>query len=436
MNDSHSRRTMLKWMGIQLALPLASHLFPRPAHGQPAPRQNFVAVYFPNGAHMPTGENGSWTFDDALAPLGAYRDRTMVMRGLYNGFNGIDPHWQNCAGFLSCHPIELGDPGVARCAKSLDQYVADARPSTLRSLEIGGLYYHQHLLNDHPGYSHDYLNRISWQAADKFRTPVANPVRLFEQLFTDGSVKSAAYLEYLRKRRMSVLDHLHGDATRLSSRLPSEYGPVLESYMQTVRELEQQIGTPLQSCPGAPLTPMGNFDDANANYVRRFELMHEMLAVALGCGLIHVASIMYGPAVSDGLDFSESIGPGAGHHTCAHHGGDAARIERLKQMNRLQVGLLANLLKRLDERALLDDTLVLYGSDMSDGDKHHPENLPVLLCGGRSDLKLGQEIGSKDQRRPLSDLHMDILGLMGVKSKTSFGSGECMSTGASLGLLR
>ena len=138
MNDSHSRRTVLKWMGIKLALPLASHLMPGRTSAQRAPQKNFVAVYFPNGAHMPSGQNGNWTFDDALAPLGAYRDRAMLVRGLYNGFSGIDPHWQNCAGFLSCHPIELGDPGVARCAKSLDQYVADSRPSTLRSLEIGG----------------------------------------------------------------------------------------------------------------------------------------------------------------------------------------------------------------------------------------------------------------------------------------------------------
>ncbi len=436
MTYSHSRRTVLKWMGVQLALPLASHLLPKPARAQPAPRKNFVAVYFPDGAHMPSGANGSWTFDDDLAPLGPYRDRTLLLRGLHNGFSGIDPHWQNCAGFLSCHPIELGDPGVARCAKSLDQYIADERPSTLRSLEIGGPYYHKHLLNDHPGYSHDYLNRISWQAADKFRTPVADPVRLFEQLFSDGSVKSAVYLEYLRKRRMSVLDHLYGDATRLSARLPSEYGPVLESYMQTVRELEQQIGTPLPACPGSPPAPGGDYGDANANYVRRYGLMHEMLTVALGCGLAHVASVMYGPSVSDGLNFAESLGAGTGHHPCAHHGGDVARIKRLKEITRLQVGLLADLLKRLAERALLDDTLVLYGSDMSDGNLHHSENLPVMLCGGRSDLKLGQEIGSKDQRRPLSDLHVDVLKLMGVSSVASFGTGECMSTGASLGLLR
>lgn len=84
---------------------------------------------------------------------------------------------------------------------------------------------------------------------------------------------------------------------------------------------------------------------------------------------------------------------GVGHHAYAHHGNDGARIESLRRINRVQVGLLADLLKRLDERALLDDTLVLYGSDMSDGDKHHTENLPVLLCGGGSDLKLGEVVG-------------------------------------------
>lgn len=434
MKRTTSRRTVLRWMGLQLSLPLVSGLVADSARAQQATRKHFIAVYFPNGAHMPNTENGSWNFNEALAPLAGFRQNTMVMRGLFNGFAGIDPHWQNCAGFLSCHPIELGDPGIARCAKTLDQHIADALPSPRRSLEIGELYYHRHLLNDHPGYSHDYMNRISWQTADRYRTPNADPARLFARLFSDGSVESAKRLEYMRARNQSILDQLHGDAARFAQRMPADYRPVLDAYMQTVRELEQELAVPSVQCPGTPSAPTEQFDHPDRQYIRRFELLHEMVVLAMGCGLTNVATLMYGPAVSDDLRFGELLGNGDGHHACAHHGETGGKIDRLKRINQVQTGLLADLLSRLQNQGLLDQTLVLYGSDMSDGDKHMTQNIPFLLCGGGSDLKFGQEIGAREQPRPVSDLYMEMLPLLGIDTFTSFGTGECQSTGMPLGL--
>ena len=133
---------------------------------------------------MPNAEDGNWNFEEALAPLVAagHRDHTTIVRGLYNSFAGVDPHWQNTAAFLSCEPIILGDAAVARCGVSLDQVVAQQQPTTLRSLEVGAPYYHVHPLSDHPGYSNDYLNRISWQSADSFRSPIADPRQMFDSL--------------------------------------------------------------------------------------------------------------------------------------------------------------------------------------------------------------------------------------------------------------
>ncbi len=429
-----NRRQILRGMGISLALPLLAGAMTTDARAVPVPRKRFIAVYFPNGAYMPNGESGNWNFDEALAPLQSFKQNTVILRGMRNGFGGIDPHWQNCAGFLSCQPIELGDPGVARCAKSLDQHIADAYPSPLRSLEVGGLYYHKHPLNDHPGYSHDYLNRIAWQSADKYRSPVADPGRLFEQLFAGGDQESAARIKFIHARKKSILDHLHKDATRLSGRLPEAYRPVLASYMETVRELELQVTGPTLGCADAPPKPTGDFAEPNQNYVQRFKLMHQMIALAMRCGLTNVASIMYGPAVSDGINFSEDLGAGGGHHAYAHHGGAQDGIDRLKSINRVQVGLLADLLAQLKSASLLEDTLVVYGSDMSDGNSHHTENLPILLCGAGSDLKFGQELGALDKPRPMSDLYMDVLSLMGISSLTSFGVKECLNTGTPLGL--
>lgn len=426
-----SRRTLLKWMGVQLALPLVPEL----AFAQGTPmRKRFIAGYVPNGAHMPMGADGSWNFAEALQPLVAagHQNNTMIVRKLFNGFPGADPHWQNCAGFLSCEPIVLGDPGVARCGVTLDQHVATRHPASIRSLEVGGIYYHVHPLNDHPGYSNDYLNRISWQAPDKFRSPIPNPAQLFAKLF-GGQEGSAAQIAYLQSRKRSVLDQLHKDATRMSTRLPSSYRPVLTSYLETVREVEQGLSQGGFTCTPTLTSPTQDFSDPNTNYALRFQLMHQMIVLAMQCNLTNVATIMYGPGVSESLQFREALGTGTNHHACAHHGGSTASIDRLKQMNRVQTGLLADLITKLKAANLMDETLVLYGSDMSDGNTHYTENLPMVVCGAGSDLRFGQAIVPA-ARRPLSDLHMELFSLLGVAGLSSFGSGVCRSTGQSLGL--
>ena len=426
-----SRRTALKWMGLSLALPLFEG---RSARAQAMPtRRRFIGAYVPNGAYMPDGADGSWSWTGALEPLVTrnLRANTMVVRKMFNGVPGHDPHWQNCAGFLSCEPMILGDPGVARCGKTLDQFVAERHASSIRSLEVGGIYYHVHPLNDHPGYSNDYLNRISWQAADKFRSPIPDPAQLFAKLF-GGQEGSAAQIAYLHARKRSVLDALHRDATRMSSRLSASYRPVLISYMETVREVETSLMQGGFTCtPNLPV-PTQDFTAPNRNYVLRFQIMHQLIVLAMQCGLTNVATIMYGPGVSEMMDFNEALGAGSGHHGCAHHHNDQGLADRLTQMNRVQIGLLADLLEKLRVANLLDETLVMYGSDMSDGNLHLSENLPMLLCGAGADLRFGQEIVPA-ARRPLSDLHMEIASLLDIPL-TSFGSGDCRSTGVPLGI--
>lgn len=430
-----TRRTVLKWMGIQLALPVVGTWGAgRASAQQSVQRRRFIGAYVPNGAYMPAGADGNWSWNEALAPLVSrnLRENTMIVRRLFNGFAGHDPHWQNCAGFLSCEPMVLGDPGVARCGKTLDQFVADQHPGSIRSLEIGGIYYHVHPLNDHPGYSNDYLNRISWQAADKFRSPIPDPAQLFGKLF--GSEEgSAAQIAFLHARKRSVLDALHRDATRLSARLSSEYRPVLQSYLETVREVEQSLIQGGFTCTPNLAEPTQDFSNPNANYQLRFQLMHQLIVLAMQCDLTNVATIMYGPGVSELLSFPEQLGAGTGHHACAHHQNVQPSVDRLRRMNVVQIELLADLLEKLKAANLLDETLVLYGSDMSDGNVHLTENLPMLLCGAGSDLRFGQEV-VPGQRRPLSDLHVEIASLLGLTSLTAFGSGECRSTGQALGV--
>jgi len=422
-----NRRLFLRALGVQLALPLLSTVVPSSARADTGGRSRFIGVFFPNGAHMPLGADGNWSFDEALQPLVAagHRDHAVIVRNLFNGFGDIDPHWQNAAGFLSCRRIVLGDAAVARAGKTLDQVVAETYTAPLRSLEVGAPYYHVHPLNDHPGYSNDYLNRISWQTDDRFRSPISDPRQMFEKLFATSD-NGAARIRHLHDRKKSILDHLHADATRLGDRLPGEYRPVLDSYLQTVREVELQLDANATStCAPSFAAPAGDFADFQGRYRERFMLMNQMVVAAMQCGLVNASTFMYGPSSSE-LTCTEVLGDGVGHHGCAHNRGEAPLIARLRGMNAVHMTLLADLLTRLDGAGLLDSTVVLAGSDMSDGDLHTTENLPVVLCGSGGDLRFGEAVSGG--RRPLSDLHVDVMRLVGISPPAVWGDGELTST--------
>ena len=427
-----NRRLFLRAMGVNLALPLLSTVVPSSARAGVGDtgvgtRQRFIGVFFPNGANMPSGIDGNWNFDEALQPLVAagHRDHAVIVRNLFNGFGDIDPHWQNTAGFLSCRRVALGDAAVARAGKSLDQVVAETYAAPLRSLEVGAPYYHVHPLNDHPGYSNDYLNRISWQTDDRFRSPIADPRQMFEKLFATNDT-GAARIRHLHDRQQSILDHLHKDATRLSNRLPGEYRPVLDSYLQTVREVELQLEqTSTSTCTPSLSSPAGDFINLESRYRERYLLMNQMVVAAMQCGLVNASTFMYGPSSSD-LTASEALGEGTTHHGCAHNRGESPLIQRLRAMNTMHMGLLADLLTRLQNAGLLDSTVVLAGSDMADGDLHGTENIPVVLCGGGADLRFGEAISGG--RRPMSDLHVDVMRLLGIDVPDVWGDGVLTST--------
>lgn len=431
MSFALNRRMVLRLMGVQLALPLLSTVLPSTSsRAQDAPqRTRFIGVFFPNGAHMPSAIDGAWNFDDALLPLtnAGHRDHAMIVRGLFNGFPDIDPHWQNTAAFLSARRIVLGDAAVARAGKSLDQVVAETYTAPLRSLEVGASYYHVHPLNDHPGYSNDYLNRISWQSDDRFRSPIADPRQMFEKIFATSDA-GATQIRHLHDRKKSILDSLHRDATRMSDRMPGEYKPVLDSYLQTVRETEEQLDATSTSTCTPPLTqPDAGFTNHQTRYRERYQLMNQMVVTALQCGLVNASTFMYGPSSSD-LTGEEVLGNGPGHHGCAHSRGDQGLINRFKGMQSMQMTLLADLLTRLQQANLLSSTLVMAGSDMSDGDLHATDNIPVVLCGAGSDLRFGSAVGSAAERRPMSDLHVEIMRLMGLAVPATWGDGILAST--------
>ncbi len=404
------RRLFLKSMGLTLTLPLFNTFAPLSAFAQTTSgRKNFIGVFFPNGSYFPVNDRvGAWHWNDTNGVLHSLKDgpdpvdsQVMILRDLYSGFADRDPHWQNCAGFLSSGRINL-DLQDVRCAKTIDQYIADQRKTPIRSIEIGAPYYHQHLLADHPTYSHIYMNRISWKSETSYLTPETDPYIVFSKLFGGSSGGSRQFL-YLNANKKSVLDSVVSELGAISNRTSTEGKLAMDEYTTSLREIEKALHLNLPQCQGPDKLSL-SYNDININYVDRIQQLQKMLVFAMKCDLTNVGTIMYAPAVSELMDYAGDIGAGARHHNVAHHGDSIAEIDRLKKINRMHLGLLKHLINLLKTNGLLADSLVLYGSDMSNGNIHTQKHLPTLLCGQGADLKFGQEINF-----PQEQLHSKLL---------------------------
>jgi hypothetical protein len=427
-----SRRLVLKGMGFQLVLPLLNNFAPLSALAQSnTARKNFVGVYFPNGTHIPPGEMvGPWHWNDPSGVLNglktgsdAVAQNVMIIRNLFNGDPGIDPHWQNCSGFLSAKLINLDLLNI-KCGKTIDQMIADTKSTFIRSIEVGGPYFHKHPLVDHPNYSDLYLNRISWKTDEQALTPQTDPYALFNFLFSTNQ-SGARNLAYLRENKRSVLDTVLGDLQSIKAKTSAEGKLALDQYGTSLREIETNLNSASPVCM-APLRPTLSYANKNVNYVDRVTQFQRMMVFAMKCGLTNVGTIMYTAAVSEEMTYAGDIGNGIGHHDAAHHQGIQRDLIRLQTINKMHVGLLKNLLNQLRENGLLNETLVMYGTDMSDGDTHHTENIPTLLCGGGADLKFGQDI-TLPSRTSYASLLLSILSNYGIQAP-SLGSGVMQSS--------
>ena len=438
-----TRRRFLASSGVVLWLPVLESLVPAKVWAQSLSRRKFIAVFTPSGMlmkfHAATDDkaaytdNGNFTFENALKPVvdAGLKDNLMLLRGLHSTYPQ-DPHWQNTAGFLSCAPLTLDPQRTLRCAKSFDQYVAEKFPTPLRSAHVGWKPFNRDFTADHPHYADRYLETVAWRAADR---PIANtfsPVDLYESLYKGGG-QGTPYLRAANARKRSVLDFVLKDFNSVRASLGTDDKARLDAYAQGVRDLEKTIGgmysgNPALNCQapaGAPLDV--------AEYRAHFETMHKLIAQALQCDLISSATIMY----DDGVGDTRLLYPGANadHHSHAHLvTGNVRDPEILESINRLHGSLYAHLLTELKSRGQLEQSLVLWGSNMSDGTVHSTDNMPFALAGGGGDLKFGQEVGRMDQPVAKADLFVELAGLYGIDSIKSFGSDILASQGKQLGL--
>jgi hypothetical protein len=384
-------------------------------------------LYVPNGVHMP-----DWTprttapgfeLPHLLEPLRVVRDEVLVLSGLALdkaralGDGGGD-HARAMATFLTGrHPRKTGGADL-RAGISVDQLAAArvGRATRFASLEIGCEGGRDAGQCDH-GYSCAYQVNLSWRGE---ATPVAkeiDPRLVFERLFgRPGGDRSDAVAARRARRDRSLLDFVAEDVRGLEPKLGGADRRKVDEYLTGIREIERRIDAarPTIDVGRATVSPPAGIPSDYAEHIR---LMSDLLVLAFQADLTRVATFVF---ANDGSNRSyRAIGVPDGHHDLSHHGNDPRKQAKIRAINRFHVEQFAYLLGRLKSVAegdatLLDRSMILYGSGISDGNSHSHDNLPILLAGkGNGTLRPGRHIRYPDET-PLANLHLALLDRIGA----------------------
>lgn len=428
--DGVSRRTVLRGLGVSLALPWMESLAARESQGsEPAgPPRRMAYVFVPNGVHLPdwTPNRTGYGFDlpYILEPLAPVKDHLLVLSGLTHDkgrANGDGPgdHARSASVFLTgAQPRKTSGANI-RSGISVDQLAAQSigRRTRFASLELG-CEAGRSAGNCDSGYSCAYSSNIAWSSET---TPVGketNPRAVFERLFSNSPQKTrdaeAIKREALRK---SILDYVTADAQALRPALGSSDRRKLDEYLSGVRDVERRIEQTVHSAAfeRAPDYPVP--DGIPEDYGAHIRLMCDMLTLAFQTDSTRIATFMFANAGSNRS--YRQIDVPDGHHDLSHHGGDGRKHAKIRRINRFHIEQLAYLLQKLrsipeGEGTLLDHCGICYGSGLSDGNRHNNENLPVLVAGGLGgSLDTGRHV-RYEVETPLCNLYLSMLERMGV----------------------
>ncbi len=435
-----SRRAVLRGLGTTLALPWLEGLasategaanLAAGANASVEVPLRMAFFYVPNGVHIPSWipEKIGTEFElpSILQPLSPFRDSLNVLTGLaqHNGFSlgdGPGDHARSLASFLTgAHPLKTDGANI-KSGISVDQVAADrvGRRTRFRSLELG-IDRGAQAGNCDSGYSCAYSSNISWRSATTPLAKEVNPRLVFDRLFAsrnrDESAAARARRELYRK---SVLDFVHEDASNLVRRLGANDRRKLDEYLTGVRELEERISH-AENGTRIDLDGVTRPDGVPQDYQEHVRLMFDLLALAFQGDVTRISTFMY---ANEGSTRSYSfIGVPEGHHDLSHHGGDPRKHEKLKKINTFHMEQFAYFLNKLQsikegDTNVLDRSMIVYGSGLSDGNRHNHNNLPILLVGrGGGTIPGGRHI-KYDQETPLNNLYLSLLDRVGASVDT------------------
>lgn len=432
------RRTFLRGLGTAIALPMFDAMLPSvratasAALGATTPAgipKRLAFLYVPQGKNMadwtPQNEGENFDLPMILQPLAKHQKDFNIItglghaRGLSEGDGGGD-HARAAAVFLTgCHPRKTAGSDI-KLGISCDQIAAKqiGHLTRLPSLELscdGG----QRAGSCDSGYSCAYQFNLSWRNETQPVAPEVDPRLAFERLF--GNINSTESKESLARRRMfnkSLLDFAMDDAKRLQSRLGTTDTRKLDEYLTAVREIEQRVERAEKFPAKVPdgVTPPEMFE----TYEQQIRLMFDILALTFQTDTTRISTFII---AHDGSNRPyPQIGVTEGHHDLSHHRNDEVKKAKIAKINTFHTTQLAYFLDKMKsikegDGTLLDSSMIVYGSAISDGNQHSHFNLPVLLAGqGGGTIKTGRHFKVED-KTPMTNLFVSLLDRLGAKAE-------------------
>jgi len=438
-----SRRTVLKGAGVSLALPLLDAMIPAAtalAQTAAAPKLRMGFFYIPHGAIMgntshgpemdrwtPGGAGADFKLSPILASLEPYRRYVtsfgnLENRAMVGGVHSLAP-----ATWLSGTKPEKGSRS-ASMSTTLDQVVARhiSSDTTLPSLEVAAETTQQAAACS--GSACFYNTTLSFRDAHSPLPMEHNPRKVFVQMFGEGD--TPAEREAIANQTRSLLDRISGRTRALQRELGAADRVVLDNYLETVREIERRVQAASSrdlSGLNLPEAPVGELNAFGA----QVDLLFDLIALAYQADLTRVASYIM---VAEGTNRTYNhIGVSDSFHPVSHHANDLTRIEKLVKIQTWHMERFAAFVKKLaaipdGEGTLLDHAMFLYGSNMSNSDRHNGHPLPTILVGGANGKLRGNQHIALAEPTPLANVHLTILDRINARQE-SFGDSTGLIAG-------
>ena len=423
---SLSRRTMLRGMGTAVALPFLDAMVPAfAAAAATGPVRRFGVVYHPNGViyeqWQPQGAGAAFELSPTLKGLEAFKDQLIVVTGLFSdqaealGDGGGD-HSRACGSYLTGVHVKKSDTNVEN-AVSMDQIAAKAFESQTQLSSLQMTVDENSLLGSCDlGYSCAYSSTLSWLTPTLPLMSENNPRVLFQRMFgssdsTDPRIRAARLTE-----DHSLLDSVSDRLNQLQRQLGASDNRKMDDYLASLRDVERRIQK-AEEQRSKELPEMTQPAGIPANFEDHVRLLYDLQLLAFQADLTRVTTFLYGREQT-GRPYPQ-IGVPEPHHPLTHHQGNPEKMEKCAKIQRYHIGLFAEYLGKLrktpdGDGSLLDHVILLYGSGISNSDRHTHGPLPTFLAGGGSGALKGGRHLIYPEHTPLTNLQLTLLDKLGV----------------------
>jgi len=394
-----NRRQFLRTLGVSAAsMPFLAGLPSLIGAPLPQRRQRVIIMFSPNGTlpndFWPDQEGDAFSLKSILEPLAPFKDRTLLLKGVFNKIRGDgDNHMRGMSCLLTASELLPGNiqggsdnPAGWAGSISIDQEIKNFYQSRAETkTRFGSLEFGVAVPN-----RADPWTRMSYAGANQPVAPIDNPYRMFEKLY--GQMKDKDSL-------VSILDDVRDDLKKVSAKLSARDKAMLDQHVTLVRSLEQELQNPVETKLDHKMPDLDpGIELVNDNTPQLSRMQIDLLVNALSNDMTRVATLQYMRSV--GQAQMRWLGVEEGHHSLSHEpDNNQTAYEKLKKINTWFAGELAYLAKRLSETpeptgegSMLDHTLIVWTNELGKGNSHTLDNIPLVLIGGGAGFKMGRAL--------------------------------------------